>query len=83
MTLTSPILNRAQVQRLQAFATQHGRTWKSKLRDTWARNLDVNEPELRQVRNILGPIGLRDYTLDMRPFYDMGGPTGDDIAPRD
>ncbi len=54
-------LNQEQLNRLRAFAKQHGRTWKSKLRTLWMRGADANEPDghlLRQVRNRVGPSGL-------------------------
>jgi hypothetical protein len=49
---------------LVAFATRHGRNWKSALRRLWDTGRDDREPDgplLRQVRNTLGPSGLVRY----------------------
>lgn len=51
---------------LKRFASQHGRTWKSKLVDAWISGKDDHLPDgglLRQVRNELGPQWLRNATL--------------------
>jgi hypothetical protein len=52
---------------LKQFAAQHGRNWKSKLRELWMRGADANEPSghlLRQVRNQVGPSGLDKVDLE-------------------
>lgn len=41
---------------LQAYAAEHGRYWKSKLRELWMTGQDSGP--LRRVRNIVGPSGL-------------------------
>jgi|TARA_R110000868_G_scaffold298_5_gene2483 hypothetical protein len=56
-------LNQSQIDALKSYAAKHGRTWKSKLRAFWQRDAIYNEPELRQVRNILGPVGLASFKL--------------------
>lgn len=47
---------------LQQFANRHGRCWKSRLKDAWQNGSDERLPNgalLRQLRNQLGPEGLR------------------------
>ena len=41
---------------LESFAAEHGRNWKSKLRNLW--DTDADEGELRRARNIIGPRAL-------------------------
>jgi hypothetical protein len=44
------------------FRDQHGRTWKSKLRDLWMRSHHCSG-ELLTVRNVIGPTDLSRITL--------------------
>ena len=54
-----------QVAAVAAFATRHGRTWRAELLAAWLNGRDAAEPDghlLRQVRDRLGPVWLRDVT---------------------
>lgn len=56
-----------QIEALKRFAETHGRTWKSKLVNTWISGRDERIPDaalLRQVRNQLGPQWLRTASLE-------------------
>ena len=55
-----------QLARLQSFAAEHGRNWKSELLGMWLNGRDANQHDghlLRQVRNQLGPSWLSRFTL--------------------
>lgn len=55
-----------QINALQRFASQHGRTWKYKLLVAWHTGRDESMPDgalLRQVRNQLGPLWLKKAVL--------------------
>lgn len=43
---------------IRDWAAKHGTRWKSKLTDAWTRGDDLG-PELQQVRNVIGPSGLK------------------------
>lgn len=45
---------------LTSFARDHGRVWRSRLRDRWA----LGSGELRWARNLFGPTGLDYVDLD-------------------
>jgi len=53
---------------LASFAHSYGRCWKSRLTWSWNRDQDLG-PELRRVRNVIGPSGLRRITDDMLTRY--------------
>jgi hypothetical protein len=57
----TPELTEAQAQALQAYAKEHGRTWKSQLNQDWMTG--KTEGELQQVRNIFGPRWLQGYKV--------------------
>lgn len=47
--------------RIRAFADQHGPDWRNVLRDMWMTGADTSQPDghlLRAVRNRIGPSGL-------------------------
>jgi hypothetical protein len=50
---------------LRDFAKEHGRTWKSKLRELWMQGKDDSSPLLRQARNVIGPRQLDKITAAM------------------
>lgn len=52
-----------QLQALQVYAAQHGRTWKSQLLDLWMSGKNENAGALRQVRNNFGPRWLMKFRL--------------------
>ena len=59
--MPSQTLTEEQCVRLREFAAEHGRRWRSVLRELWMSGCDVAEPRghlLRQVRNTVGPSGL-------------------------
>lgn len=51
----SPCLSPAELDALKDFVRVNGRTWRSKLREAWLNE----EPILREVRNRVGPSGLK------------------------
>lgn len=51
---------------LKCFARVHGRNWKGKLMTMWSNGTDAVQPGgvfLRQLRNALGPVGLKKLRL--------------------
>lgn len=48
---------------LHKFRAINGRCWKSRLCLLWEQGRDVDNPLLRQARNMLGPSGL--YKIDL------------------
>jgi hypothetical protein len=58
-------LNDAQLHALRQYASKHGRTWKSKLCREWETGATHGELTalIRQVRNSIGPSGLRKVTF--------------------
>ncbi|QIN68067.1 hypothetical protein SBC1_81140 (plasmid) [Caballeronia sp. SBC1] len=66
MKFAKVTLTQEQQSALVAFATSHGRNWKSALRRLWDTGRDEREPNgplLRQVRNTLGPSCLVRYRV--------------------
>lgn len=51
-------------ERLNAFAQEHGRAWKSDLTYWWSSGKDAGYPLLRKARNELGPEWLKKITTD-------------------
>lgn len=47
-----------QLSALTSFKQKHGRQWRSKLKSLWASGRDESQPELRSLRNDIGPAGL-------------------------
>jgi hypothetical protein len=56
-----PPLMRDQVVALRAYAREHGRSWKTTLRQEWGNT--TAEPLLHQLRNSHGPVWLDRLTL--------------------
>lgn len=59
-------LTPAQTAALASFAERNGPRWKDKLNALWLDGADDREPEgplLRQIRNAIGPSGLRQLSL--------------------
>jgi hypothetical protein len=55
-----------QIAALRSFAARNGRYWKRELNLKWFNGRDADEPEacyLRQVRNILGPTWLHQFSF--------------------
>jgi hypothetical protein len=59
--MTIPDLTPEQRTALEAFAAEHGRLWKSRLRDQWM-NASAT-PELHRLRNTHGPSWLARFRL--------------------
>ena len=51
-------LSAEQIEALRAYRDPHGRRWKSRLLVEWHSSTGDEGPELRQVRNTLGPSWL-------------------------
>lgn len=54
--MTTTTIDPEILDRLKAFAAEHGRTWKAQLRRLW--NTGRDSGLLRQARNQIGPSGL-------------------------
>ena len=62
-----PELTPQQLDALRRFRDKHGRTWKAKLKNMWEFGHDTRQPDgglLRQIRNEVGPVALKDVELD-------------------
>lgn len=67
-------LTTEQLRAIREFASQHGRTWKSQLRECWMTGQyppDCDSRSLQNIRNSFGPIWLVNFRMPKDSFHHL------------